>query len=793
MPTVLEIQTEFDNSETIKGLAAAEKEVVKTTRSLAQLEKQQEELNDAFREADPGTERYRELQKELVEVSREIKNVELSVEALDTDQVASEIGGLVGGFSDVATGAVFAFGISEESAEAFFQTLAQVEGAGRLVKGSIEATQAAIKLYNNQVKTGALLTKAQSAATFVLAGAQKAYNAVVGQSTGVLKGFRVALAATGVGALVVGIGLLISNFETVIDWVGNAVEAFGGLKNVILALLGPIGLLILAYESLFGSITDGFEEEAKRAQQRKEDIADLRKELGQQIDTVNELRKAEAEAFEDKQKALDLEIDRLEATGQASFDVKVQKLQDIIDEEKAILESNERKIQAWTEYYTNLAILNGQSEEEFKESLKRQGIDLDNLLAQAQDLQADQQDRIFAAETDLLALQTENNKKRIAEAQKTADELARIEAELLKRRVEAIKALDQLEIDLIEDDLERSQRQLIFRFEQRIATLSEKIPEENQLIIALTQQLQDELLKLEEQFNNDLLQKEFEFQQNLDDLRIQLLENRRVTEEEQFALDREIADARFNEEIENLTFQLQQQELTEEEFRLRKQLAEQEHQNELNRIEEEGAEFRKQKAIDEANAKIETTEFFLNTAVSLNDSFNKIQDNLLKEGEELSIQQQKRRFNRDKAFNIAQALIDGASAGVKAIAQYGPPPSPLGIAGLASAGAITAANVAAIATQQFNPSGGSGGSGGANAAGTAGFSPTTAAGGGGQASVPTTSTGLGGAITQGQQAGTNQQAGGAASQPIQAFVLTNPLADAMDASKAIQNQSELGG
>lgn len=61
----------------------------------------------------------------------------------------------------------------------------------------------------------------------------------------------------------------------------------------------------------------------------------------------------------------------------------------------------------------------------------------------------------------------------------------------------------------------------------------------------------------------------------------------------------------------------------------------------------------------------------------------------------------KQQFERDKAFKIASAITGTAMAIVKAIAEFGPPPSPLGIAGIASATAIGAAQIAAIAAQKY--------------------------------------------------------------------------------------------
>jgi hypothetical protein len=61
----------------------------------------------------------------------------------------------------------------------------------------------------------------------------------------------------------------------------------------------------------------------------------------------------------------------------------------------------------------------------------------------------------------------------------------------------------------------------------------------------------------------------------------------------------------------------------------------------------------------------------------------------------------KQQFMRDKAIKLGQIAIDTASAIVKAIAQFGPPPSPMGIAGIASASIIGITQAMAIANQQY--------------------------------------------------------------------------------------------
>ena len=62
----------------------------------------------------------------------------------------------------------------------------------------------------------------------------------------------------------------------------------------------------------------------------------------------------------------------------------------------------------------------------------------------------------------------------------------------------------------------------------------------------------------------------------------------------------------------------------------------------------------------------------------------------------------KKQFARNKAIQISNAIINGAQAALAGIAQFGPPPSPAGIAAIAAAGIITVAQIATISKQKFD-------------------------------------------------------------------------------------------
>jgi hypothetical protein len=115
------------------------------------------------------------------------------------------------------------------------------------------------------------------------------------------------------------------------------------------------------------------------------------------------------------------------------------------------------------------------------------------------------------------------------------------------------------------------------------------------------------------------------------------------------------------------------------------QLSEVRLQNELARIDQ-----KRQGEIDAVNNSVLSEEGKKAQLDSINAKYDK-------EAEE----KKKSAAKREKAFAITKAIIAGAQAVVQGIAQFGPPPSPAGIAAIAAAAVTTAAQVALIAKQKF--------------------------------------------------------------------------------------------
>lgn len=179
------------------------------------------------------------------------------------DDLADAAGGVTGAITLVE----IAFGRSNSTAEAqakLLQLMAIQQSVVNVAK-SVGAVQdlkqlAIDKLKFLSMKNFTAASIAQAEATGTMSIAQKIYANVVGKSTGAMKTFKVALAGTGIGAIVLLLGELIFNFDGVVKVVNKVTNGFddfttkisGGskiLKTLFTAigifLSGPIAPLIL--------------------------------------------------------------------------------------------------------------------------------------------------------------------------------------------------------------------------------------------------------------------------------------------------------------------------------------------------------------------------------------------------------------------------------------------------------------------------------------------------------------------------------------------------------------------
>ena len=126
----------------------------------------------------------------------------------------------------------FKFDAAVGATQALASGFELAQGAAALFGSESEDLQKAIVKITaatavaNGVQQLATLIKEESAIkTAVLTGATVAYNVVVGTSTGLMKAFRLALAGTGVGLLVIGLVALIENFDKIKDALSGTSDA----------------------------------------------------------------------------------------------------------------------------------------------------------------------------------------------------------------------------------------------------------------------------------------------------------------------------------------------------------------------------------------------------------------------------------------------------------------------------------------------------------------------------------------------------------------------------------------
>lgn len=576
------------------------------------------------------------------------------------------------------------------------ETFVKLQAAQAVLSGTKELSIALSR-------KGILASTAETISTTGLAAATAAYNVVVGSSTGLLKVLRIALISTGIGALVVGVGLLIANFDKVkvvvaevVDWFGNLgehvtrlIEWYNELgivgKAMAYVLAAPIMLAIEAYQFFFGTVEKGAADMMKSdrlaAEARQAQHNEWGKQLTAELKGLKDKRKAEQEAHNERQGQFDLEIERLEALGQSSNDLKLQKLQDLQDELKAQIQFIVDSSKAYEAYYEKRRAESGQSREEFIASMKAQGIDLEKLQGQQNAIIQELENKVFSSESKILAFKrtvreqnrvdvVEDNKELIDEEGNRIDESKKL----------ADKQADQLFNDRqkVAQDLEEWERQ------QRLDVFQIKMDD---LRSQFEQEM--ELFKGNEQMKRRLTE---QFNQQLADIQA-----------EANASDDEAEQARFDEKIDGLNSALDKGAQALEKL------------SEINDVMNAFGDRRKERIQSDADQELSDLERSKQKQLNVEGLSAKrkaeieyqsamAEYNIKKQAAEQQDKIAKRQFDRNKAIALIEIGINTASAIVKGIAQFGPPPSPAGIAAIAVASGIGIAQGALVASRKFQGS-----------------------------------------------------------------------------------------
>lgn len=183
-----------ENTAATKGAVGAQESLKKQLREL------KAELARLAVEGRKNTEEYRRLRQEAGQLDDAIKdvNAEIAQAGSDTrgiDNVIRVAGVAAAGFG-VLEGATALFGDQNEELQ---KTLTKVTGAMTLLTS--------LQSISNE------LTKGDTVFKVAAAKANTLYQAAISGATGATKAFRIALIATGIGAIVISIGLLVANWD----------------------------------------------------------------------------------------------------------------------------------------------------------------------------------------------------------------------------------------------------------------------------------------------------------------------------------------------------------------------------------------------------------------------------------------------------------------------------------------------------------------------------------------------------------------------------------------------------
>jgi hypothetical protein len=328
------IKGAIDESGAIKSLGAAltemkdKSEIASTiaTAGVGDLKKAIKELKDeAAKQGGLNSLIGRELIEKAAEAQDKLTELNTSVKNLADGE--STLLSIVQGAKGVAAG----FTLAQGSAALF-------GGEQKELMAVLVKVQASMAVLNSLTEISHILQKDSTVALKATSAAQSLYALAVGSSTGAMKLFRLALAGTGIGLLVLLLVELILHFKETKQKVTDIIDSLGIFGSAIKLAFAPLFLLIDGIKALGVAmglvnseaanqaeqgikdqqkIADGvaarYDREIKLAQAAGQETSRLERlkltaaniTLAKQIENLEILRKENGKLSEDQQKQLD--------------------------------------------------------------------------------------------------------------------------------------------------------------------------------------------------------------------------------------------------------------------------------------------------------------------------------------------------------------------------------------------------------------------------------------------------------------------------------------------------------
>jgi len=710
-----------------------ELEITDNTKSLkAQFKEAQAEVQRLADKYGATSEQAVEAAKNAAILKDKIGDAKALTDAFNPDAKFSAftgtLTGVAGGFSAV-TGAMGLMGTESENVQ---KIMLKVQSAMAIGQG-LQAVGQSIDSFK---QLGAVL-KQTAVGQGVLTIAQTAYNFVVGAGSTALKLFRLALVSTGIGAIIVLVGVLIANFDAIVDSLSGVTDWLG--------------------------ITDTEAEKNAENERMRKDMA---------IENEKRLQEARERAYNSEQSQYDNKIKLLKAEGKSTYELEKAKIQGSIRYQQTLKKELELKL---NELKINAQLMQNAGLDTVAVAMQKNISDIQNKISTA--TQA-----IASAETDLKILDinqekamkesakktAEQNKKNADASKKNADDRAKKAQESRKKIIEELNKQYEDELKLNEE-----------KENQKLALMQEGIEKEKALRKDqfndyrdnfLNERIKDETEALNKQFENGKISQQ-EYQKKLTDLRIyaetkltekereilvnakELLNNDLLKIDEKYEAEKKKLQEDAIKEAENLErkrkqdFDAQIEALDEENYQAgltaqerelgairekyfaMEELAKGNADAEKTIAEAKGREIdaiNKKYADEEAKRKKEAIDRNLDLVKNGLSLVESITELFGKKGEK----EARRAFNVKKAAQIASATIDTYKNAVSAYgSQFVPIPDPSSPVrgGIAAGIAVTAGlvNIAKIASQKFEGGGASGGGGGGGGGGDIGGGAST--------------------------------------------------------------------
>jgi hypothetical protein len=539
-----DIGDQADKAFAEEDLQAFNAELGKTGEAVKSVKTRLRELEDEMADiGDVSSPQFQKLAKEAGKLKDQVNNAKAATKAMSDDfpklKLGMEAFNSMGGAAQAATGAVQLFGSENEALTKGIQKMMAIQsilnGVNLVAKSLSDETALGLKIRTvltriqnkEQEKNTAAIVK-NNIATKVAAFSQGVWTAVVGTTTGAMKLLRIAMIATGIGALVVGVVALIMNFEKVSKWVTTLYEKMGTfgkvIKNVLVVALFPfiagVKAVMWALEAL-GVIED---DEARATRKRHQARM---KQVNEELAKRKEAREALKKAYNEEQNNLDKLIALASAQGKSTAELSKQKIEGSIEFQKNQVKEIENSIIALEIQRDAMGEATKRSElgKLFNEQITKQR----EALEEAKDAIVSFETEIVAIETTARNTANANYKQslsdRLTEKRKIEDLANELEKDAETQKLERLRLDHERELeDLTGNEQEKADKKLL---------IDEKYQRDARDIKLSFIEPQIELNEIEIGLNKDKNQK--------------IIESDRRTSEEKKAIAREETKAKARE------------------------------------------------------------------------------------------------------------------------------------------------------------------------------------------------------------------------------------------------------